>query len=119
MPVTHGPSAPLLLPTETGKLLVRDNAIILSIEHVRLIITADKVRGAGSTGWVEPVDSKGCAAASCGKGWAGPPRPRMRTSAGAAGKRCKCCAATQACAAVCAMVHVAFAQPQAFASAPL
>lgn len=32
-----------LLAAETGKLLVRDNAIILSIEHVRLIITADKV----------------------------------------------------------------------------
>ncbi|KAL4458472.1 hypothetical protein ABPG75_013337 [Micractinium tetrahymenae] len=32
-----------LLSSETGKLLVRDNAIILSIEHVRLIITADKV----------------------------------------------------------------------------
>lgn len=29
--------------SETGKLLVRDNAIILSIEYVRLIITADKV----------------------------------------------------------------------------
>ena len=37
---------PLRLPApraETGKLLVRDNAIILSIEHVRLIISADKV----------------------------------------------------------------------------
>ncbi|EFN54353.1 hypothetical protein CHLNCDRAFT_135619 [Chlorella variabilis] len=32
-----------LLSSETGKLLVRDNAFILSIEHVRLIITADKV----------------------------------------------------------------------------
>lgn len=40
------------LPTETGKLLVRDNAIILSIEHIRLIITADKVRGLGAqAGW--------------------------------------------------------------------
>lgn len=32
-----------LLSSETGKMLVRDNAIILSIEHVRLIVTADKV----------------------------------------------------------------------------
>lgn len=47
--LTH-PGAPLCLPpAETGKLLVRDNAIILSIEHVRLIITADKASLRG--GW--------------------------------------------------------------------
>ena len=34
---------PNLLTSETGKLLVRDNAIVFSIEHVRLIITADAV----------------------------------------------------------------------------
>lgn len=34
---------PNLLTSETGKILVRDNAIVLSIEHVRLIITADVV----------------------------------------------------------------------------
>lgn len=34
---------PNLLTSETGKLLVRDNAIVMSIEHVRLIITADLV----------------------------------------------------------------------------
>ena len=32
-----------LLTSETGKLFVRDNAILFSIEHVRLIITVDKV----------------------------------------------------------------------------
>eukprot|EP00887_Chlorella_sp_A99_P006328 scaffold3.g6328.t1 len=31
-----------LLTSETGKVFVRDNAILFSIEHVRLIITADK-----------------------------------------------------------------------------
>ena len=31
-----------LLTSETGKILVRDNAILFSIEHVRLIIAADK-----------------------------------------------------------------------------
>lgn len=35
---------PNLLTSETGKILVRDNAIVFSIEHVRLIITADQVR---------------------------------------------------------------------------
>eukprot|EP00884_Botryococcus_braunii_P009134 jgi/Botrbrau1/18221/Bobra.53_1s0078.1 len=34
---------PALLTSETGKLLVRDNAIVFSMEHVRLIITADEV----------------------------------------------------------------------------
>ena len=34
---------PNLLTSETGKILVRDNAIVFSIEHVRLIITADQV----------------------------------------------------------------------------
>ncbi|KAK9811417.1 hypothetical protein WJX72_003689 [[Myrmecia] bisecta] len=34
---------PNLLTSETGKILVRDNAIVFSIEHVRLIITADAV----------------------------------------------------------------------------
>lgn len=34
---------PNLLTSETGKLLVRDNAIVFSVEHVRLIITADCV----------------------------------------------------------------------------
>lgn len=35
---------PNLLTSETGKILVRDNAIVFSIEHARLIITADQVR---------------------------------------------------------------------------
>ena len=34
---------PNLLTSETGKILVRDNAIVFSVEHVRLIITADYV----------------------------------------------------------------------------
>ena len=34
---------PNLLTSETGKILVRDNAIVFSVEHVRLIITADSV----------------------------------------------------------------------------
>ena len=34
---------PNLLTSETGKILVRDNAIVFSVEHVRLIITADCV----------------------------------------------------------------------------
>ena len=34
---------PNLLTSETGKILVRDNVIVVSIEHVRLIITADYV----------------------------------------------------------------------------
>ncbi len=34
---------PNLLTSETGKILVRDNVIVVSIEHVRLIITADCV----------------------------------------------------------------------------
>lgn len=34
---------PNLLTSETGKILVRDNAIVISIEHVRLIVTADLV----------------------------------------------------------------------------
>ena len=34
---------PNLLTSETGKILVRDNAIVFSIEHVRLILTADVV----------------------------------------------------------------------------
>lgn len=34
---------PNLLTSETGKILVRDNAIVFSVEHVRLIITADFV----------------------------------------------------------------------------
>jgi hypothetical protein len=34
---------PNLLTSETGKILVRDNAIVFSMEHVRLIITADCV----------------------------------------------------------------------------
>ena len=34
---------PNLLTSETGKILVRDNAIVFSIEHVRLIITAEQV----------------------------------------------------------------------------
>ena len=34
---------PNLLTSETGKVLVRDNAIVFSVEHVRLIITADSV----------------------------------------------------------------------------
>ena len=34
---------PNLLTSETGKILVRDNAIVFSMEHVRLIITADEV----------------------------------------------------------------------------
>lgn len=32
-----------LLTSDTGSILVRDNAIMFTIEHVRLIITADKV----------------------------------------------------------------------------
>ena len=35
---------PNLLTSETGKILVRDNAIVFSIEHVRIIITGDQVR---------------------------------------------------------------------------
>lgn len=31
---------PNLLGSETGKILVRDNAIVFSVEHVRVIITA-------------------------------------------------------------------------------
>ena len=34
---------PNLLTSETGKVLVRDNAIVFSMEHARLIITADCV----------------------------------------------------------------------------
>ena len=34
---------PNLLTSETGKILVRDNALVLSIEHVRVIITAEMV----------------------------------------------------------------------------
>lgn len=34
---------PNLLTSETGKILVRDNAIVVSVEHVRIIITADMV----------------------------------------------------------------------------
>ena len=34
---------PNLLTSETGKILVRDNAIVFSMEHVRLIITAEEV----------------------------------------------------------------------------
>lgn len=34
---------PVLLTSETGKILVRDNAIVFSIEHVRLIISATVV----------------------------------------------------------------------------
>ena len=34
---------PNLLTSETGKILVRDNAIVFSMEHVRCIITADCV----------------------------------------------------------------------------
>ena len=34
---------PNLLTSETGKILVRDNAIVFSIEHVRIIITGDQV----------------------------------------------------------------------------
>ena len=34
---------PNLLTSETGKILVRDNAIVFSVEHVRLIVTADAV----------------------------------------------------------------------------
>ena len=34
---------PNLLTSETGKILVRDNAIVFSVEHVRVIITADMV----------------------------------------------------------------------------
>lgn len=64
--------------------------------------------GAGSAGGVEPVESKGRA---------GQLGVRACTSAAAAGKRWKCCTATQACAVVCATV--AFAHPQAFACALL
>ena len=32
---------PNLLTSETGKVLVRDNAIVFSMEHARLLITAD------------------------------------------------------------------------------
>ena len=42
-PTHNRPTTHTTHNAETGKLLVRDNAIILSIEHVRLIITADKV----------------------------------------------------------------------------
>lgn len=35
---------PNLLTSETGKILVRDNGIVVSIEHVRLIIMAEQVR---------------------------------------------------------------------------
>lgn len=34
---------PNLLTSETGKILVRDNAIVFSVEHVRVIITAEMV----------------------------------------------------------------------------
>ena len=34
---------PNLLTSETGKILVRDNAIVVSVEHVRVICTADMV----------------------------------------------------------------------------
>ena len=34
---------PNLLTSETGKILVRDNAIVFSVEHVRIIITGDQV----------------------------------------------------------------------------
>jgi len=34
---------PNLLTSETGKILVRDNAIVYSVEHVRIIITGDQV----------------------------------------------------------------------------
>jgi hypothetical protein len=34
---------PNLLTSESGKILVRDNVIVFSIEHVRLLITADSV----------------------------------------------------------------------------
>ena len=34
---------PNLLTSETGKILVRDNGIVVSIEHVRLIIMAEQV----------------------------------------------------------------------------
>lgn len=34
---------PNLLTSETGKILVRDNAIVVSVEHVRVIVTADMV----------------------------------------------------------------------------
>ena len=34
---------PNLLTSETGKILVRDNVIVVSMEHVRVIITADCV----------------------------------------------------------------------------
>lgn len=35
---------PNLLTSETGRILVRDNGIVVSIEHVRLIIMAEQVR---------------------------------------------------------------------------
>ena len=41
---------PNLLTSETGKILVRDNAIVFSIEHVRIIITGDQVRLAATAG---------------------------------------------------------------------
>ena len=34
---------PSLLTSETGKILVRDNCIMVSVEHVRLIIMAEQV----------------------------------------------------------------------------
>ena len=34
---------PNLLTSDSGKILVRDNVIVFSIEHVRLLITADSV----------------------------------------------------------------------------
>ena len=34
---------PNLLTSDTGKILVRDNAIVFSMEHVRLILTATSV----------------------------------------------------------------------------
>lgn len=34
---------PNLLTSETGKILVRDNAIVFSVEHVRVIITAEMI----------------------------------------------------------------------------
>ena len=37
------PLDPNLLTSETGKILVRDNAIVFSVEHVRLIISATHV----------------------------------------------------------------------------
>ncbi len=38
---------PNLLTSETGKILVRDNGIVVSVEHVRLIIMAEQARSPG------------------------------------------------------------------------